>query len=168
MATASPKAGLRPLLPSDTGLVAAIFRASVEDLTVEDYDEDQRNAWAAAAEDEAAFGQRLAGMLTLVATLDGSPAAFAALKGSDRIEMLYCFPAVARQGLGTLLVDALERLGRARGAKAMLVDASDTAKPLFEARGYRAQQRNMVPLNGEWLANTSMEKRLDPAGSPQP
>lgn len=161
MATATPKAALRPLLPSDAGMMAAIFRASIEDLTIEDYDEDQRDAWASSADDEAAFGQRLAGLLTLVATLEGSPAAFASLKGNDRIEMLYCFPAVARQGLGTLLVDALEKLGRARGATRMLVDASDTAKPFFEARGYRAQQRNTVSRNGEWLANTTLEKRFE-------
>ncbi len=154
------KAALRPYLPADVPMLAAIFRASIEDLTAEDYDEDQRNAWAAAAADEPAFGRKLANLLTLVATIDGAPCGFAALRGNDRIDMLYIYPAVAGQGIGTLLVDALEKLGQARGAKTMTVDASDTARAFFERRHYKAQSRNSVPLNGEWLANTTLEKRF--------
>ena len=168
MAKAAPQAALRPFLPADAPMLAAIFRASIEDLTTDDYDEDQRTAWAAVAEDEAAFGLKLAGLLTLVATLDGAPAGFASLKGNEKIEMIYVYPAVAGQGIGTLLVDALEKLGRARGAARLEVDASDTARGFFERRGYRPQQRNMVPLNGEWLANTTLEKRFEPAGAAKP
>ena len=162
MATASNQAALRPMLPADAPMLAAIFRASVEDLTGEDYDEDQRAAWAATAADEARFGEKLGGMLTLVATLGGAPAAFAALKGNDRIDMLYVYPAVAGQGLGTMLVDALEKLTKARGTKTLSVDASDTARSFFEKRGYKAQSRNSVPLNGEWLANTTLELKFVP------
>ena len=48
----------------------------------------------------------------------------------------------------------------ARGAKALTVDASDTAEPLFRKRGYTPKQRNTVTVNGEWLANTTMQKTL--------
>ena len=167
MPTPLHKPALRPMLPADAPMLAAIFRASVEDLTGEDYDEDQRAAWSDTGADEAAFGARLAGMLTLVATMAGAPAAFSALKGNDRIAMLYVYPAVAGQGIGTLLVDALEKLAQARGAKALSVDASDTARGFFEKRGYKAQSRNSVPVNGEWLANTTLELRL-PGASPPP
>ena len=54
---------LRPYLPSDAARCAAIFRASIEALTGDDYDDDQRRAWAATADDIAAFGARLAGGL---------------------------------------------------------------------------------------------------------
>ncbi|KAB2875941.1 MAG: GNAT family N-acetyltransferase, partial [Pseudorhodoplanes sp.] len=60
MARANPTLALRPLLPADAPLLAEIFRASIEELTAEDYSEAQREAWAAAADDAAAFGARLA------------------------------------------------------------------------------------------------------------
>jgi putative acetyltransferase len=69
-------------------------------------------------------------------------------------------PSVARQGIATLLLDALEKLAAARGAKRLTVDASDTARDFFDKRGYKPQRRNSVPLGGEWLANTTMEKAL--------
>src|SRR5918997_6601215 len=68
----SQKPALRPFLPADTPVLAAIFQASVEELTREDYSEAQQAAWAGQADDEAAFGARLAGALTLVATIAGA------------------------------------------------------------------------------------------------
>jgi putative acetyltransferase len=154
---------LRPFLPSDTPVLAAIFRESIEDLTGEDYSPAQQAAWAAFANDERAFGARLAQHLTLVAVMAGAPVGFAALKEPDHVEMLYVHPAVTGQGVAKLLYDALEKLARARGAKRLTVDASDTASGFFERRGFTGQHRNTVMRGDEWLGNTRMEKHLAPA-----
>ena len=50
---------MRPMLPADAPLLAVIFRASVEELGPEDYSPAQVEAWAAAADDEAAFAAAL-------------------------------------------------------------------------------------------------------------
>jgi putative acetyltransferase len=154
---------LRPFLPADAPALAAIFREAIEDLTGEDYSVAQQAAWAALADDERAFGARLAQHLTLVATMAGAPVGFAALKEPDHIEMLYVHPAVAGQGTAKLLYDALEKLARARGAKRLTVDASDTARGFFEKRGFTGRHRNTVIRGDEWLGNTHMEKRLGEA-----
>ena len=160
MGQALPKPGLRPYLPADLPMLAAIFVASIEELTGDDYSEAQQEAWAAAVEDEEAFGQKLAGQLTLIATIQSAPVGFASLRGADHIDMLYVHPSAAGQGVASMLVEALEKLAGARGAKHLAVDASDTAEPFFGKRGYIAMQRNTVTLNGEWLANTTMQKVL--------
>ncbi len=155
---------LRPCLPADAERCAAIFRASVEGLAIEDYSADQCAAWAARADDPD-FPKRLAGALTLMALFDGEPAGFASLKGADTIDMLYVDPDFARRGVATALLDALARLAAARGAKTLTSDVSDTARPLFERHGFQAQRRSIVQLDDEWLANTTMTKRLAPAGA---
>jgi putative acetyltransferase len=165
MAQALPKPALRPYLAADAPMLAAIFSASVQELTGDDYNEAQQEAWAAVAEDEE-FGRRLAADLTLIATLQDSPVGFASLRDKDHIRMLYVHPSVAGQGVASMLVDALEKLAGARGAKSLKVDASDTAQGFFARRGYVARQRNSVTVNGEWLANTTMQKTL--AGGDQP
>src|SRR5229473_2112269 len=160
MGQALPKPGLRPFLAADTPVLAAIFVASVEELTGDDYNEAQRGAWASVAEDEEQFGKRLASELTLIATLQNSPVGFASLKGKDHIDMLYVHPGAAGQGVASVLCDALEKLAGSRGAKALTVDASDNAQEFFLKRGYVGKQRNTVTVNGEWLANTTMQKTL--------
>ncbi len=160
MARAHPTLALRPFLAADAPLLAEVFRASIAELTGEDYNQAQQEAWAAAADDEHAFGAKLAGQLTLVATMDGSAVGFASLEGADKIEMLYVHPAIAGQGVGAMLCDALEKLATSRGALKMTVDASDSACGFFERRGYLARQRNTISRHDNWLANTTMEKKF--------
>ena len=159
-ATAHPIVALRPFLPADVPILAEIFRASIDELTADDYSAAQRAAWASAAEDEDEFGARLQGQLTLLGTIEGSPVAFASLKGKDVIDMLYVHPAAVGQGVGTMLVGALEKLAAARGASRLTADVSDSAQDFFKRRGFVAQTRNSVPRGDEWLANTTMEKKL--------
>jgi putative acetyltransferase len=169
MGQSLPKPALRPFLAADTPVLAAIFVASIQELTGDDYGESQQEAWAAAADDEEQFGQKLAGELTLIATLQNSPVGFASLRGADHIDMLYVHPSVVGQGVGAMLCDALEKLAGARGAKTLTADVSDNAQAFFSKRGYIAKQRNTVTMNGEWLANTTMQKTLAEAapGAPQ-
>ena len=160
-----PKPALRPFLPADTAVLAAIFAAAVEELTGDDYSEAQQEAWAAVAEDEDAFGRKLASELTLIATLQSAPVGFASLKGKDHIDMLYVHPGAAGQGVASMLLDAMEKLAGSRGAENLTVDASDNAQTFFAKRGYVAKQRNSVTVNGEWLANTTMQKTLSNGGN---
>jgi putative acetyltransferase len=149
---------LRPFLPADSKRCIDIFRASIQQLASEDYDEDQRKAWSAKADDAAAFAERLSESLTLIATLDGASVGFASLKGVAVIDMLYVDPAFARRGVGSALIDALIRIAQARGAEKLDADASDSARPLFERHGFVARRRNLVAVGDQWLGNTTMTR----------
>ncbi len=162
MARSAKPPGLRPFLPADVATLAALFRASIETLAADDYDDGQRDAWASAVNDGAAFGARLAAELTIVALVDGDIAGFASLRDNTHFDMLYVRPDLARRGVGSALADAIEKLAGARGTKALSVDASDAARDFFAARGYTAQSRNTVEVAGQWLGNTTMTKQLAP------
>jgi putative acetyltransferase len=167
-ASAFPKPTLRPYLATDLPLLTEIRFAAIEELTVDDYDEAQRRAWAAADDDEA-FAQTLEKGLTLIALIGGGPVGFISLQEGGLIDQLYVHPAVARTGVASALVDAIEKLAAARGTAALVTNASDTAKPLFDARGYQAVNRNTIEIDGVWLGNTRMTKTLPPKpGRSQP
>ena len=159
------KASLRPYLPADAPLLAAIFQESIEVLAEDDYSPDQRAAWAAIADDVAKFAKRLAGGLTIVVLADGRPVGFASLAGADKLDLLHVHPDYAGHGLGGMLADALEKLAGARGAAQIIADASDNAVIFFEKRGYVAQSRNTIMTGDEWLANTTMRKALAANGN---
>ncbi len=156
---------LRPFLPGDTMALRELFAQSIEELTQDDYNEEQRIAWASAAEDAEEFQKRLAAMLTIVVQLDGEYLGFASLKDNKIIDMLFVHPYYAGEGVGTALVAALEKIAAARNAETISADASETAQGFFEKRGYGAMQRNSVPRDEQWLSNTTMTKRLKPAAS---
>jgi len=159
-ASAVPKPSLRPYLASDFPLLSEIRFAAIEELTAEDYDEAQRRAWASAADDDAEFARSLEKGLTLVALIGGGPVGFISLQDGGLIDQLYVHPAVARTGVASALADAIEKLAAARGVATLVTEASDTAKPLFEKRGFAAERRNTIEIEGEYLGNTRMTKAL--------
>ena len=161
-ASASPKLAMRPYLPADAAVLAEIFRLSIEELTGDDYNEDQQRAWASLAADEEEFAAKLGKQLVLIAMIGGEPVGFAALEGTDHLDLLYVHPAIAGHGAGSMLCDAIEKLAAARGAQKLIADVSDTAQEFFKKRGYEAQRRNTVERDGEWIANTTMHKKLAP------
>jgi len=113
-------------------LLAEIFRASIEELTMDDYSPAQQEVWAAVADDEEAFGTKLAGELTLVCTLNGSPIGFGALADTQPYRhALTCTR--PRQGRGChYALCALEKPRRpARGAKELTVDLPRYGRALF-------------------------------------
>lgn len=159
---------LRPFLPADADALRDLFAQSIEELTQESYEEDQRLAWIETAEDDDKFARRLAAGLTLVVGAPGDYKGFATLKDGTHLDMLFVHPYAARQGVATTLVDALERIAAARGAKAITVDASDTALVFFDSRGYTPVRRNTVALGDAWLSNTTMSKQLAPLAPTPP
>ncbi len=163
MTTAVP---LRPFLPADAMALRELYAASIEELTQDDYDEDQRAAWASLAEDGADFARRLGAMTTLVVEIEGEHAGFASLKDNKHLEMLYVHPYYAGQGIGAALADAMERIAAGRGVTEITVDASDTAEEFFLGRSYVGVRRNTIPVDDVWLANTTMKKELKPGGAP--
>lgn len=166
--TNRPTHPLRPFMPADTMALRELFAVAIEELTQEDYDEEQRAAWASAAADAQAFAKRLGSMVTLVVQIDGDYAGFASLKDNKVLEMLFVHPYHVGEGVGTALCDALERIAAARGATEISVDASETAAPFFEDRGYVAVRRNSVPVDDLWLTNTTMTKKLTSIGTGRP
>ena len=159
-ARAQAKFALRPFLPQDAPLLAEIFRASIEELTEDDYNPAQQEAWAAEADDLEAFAQWLGKHLALIATLEGSPIGFITLDSPTAIGLFFVHPAAAGQGAGAMLYDAVERIAGSRGASHLSVDASDSAREFFARRGFSAEQRNSVSVGNEWLSNTTMKKKL--------
>ena len=84
-------------------MLAAIFRRRHRGTDRRRLQRSAAGGLGRAADDEEQFGKRLAGELTLVATLQSSPVGFASLKGADHIDMLYVHPSAVGQGVATML-----------------------------------------------------------------
>lgn len=156
----------RPYLPKDAEATAELFVASIMELGPEEYSADQCAAWASAAEDVAAFGEKLGGMLTILAEAKGELVGFASLKDNKQLEMLYVAPEHAGNGIGKALLGVMELLARQRGADALTADASEVAREFFVRFGYEMQARNTVMRADEWLVNTTMKKSLKAESHP--
>jgi GNAT superfamily N-acetyltransferase len=86
-------------------------------------------------------------------------------RDAAKIRAFFVHPVWARQGVGTLILDACESAARAAGFSRFEMGATLTGVKLFGVKGYAPVKRMDVPLdNGEVLPIVQMEKR-DPSGN---
>lgn len=74
----------------------------------------------------------------LVAVLDGAVVGFASLEGGDLCQ-LHVDPARHRQGIGTALFRAAERIARDAGEVELRVRTTPTSVPFYEAMGMHVE-----------------------------
>jgi putative acetyltransferase len=155
---------LRSLRHADIPAVIEIFRAAVRLTARRDYTHEQVVAWAPDEIDVAAWAKRYDTRQAWVAEASSEIAGFIELEGESHLDMLYVHPAHQRGGMASALLRQLESAARERGAQRLHAEASITARPFFERRGFLLIAEQTVALRGQRFVNFRMEKPLvDPA-----
>ncbi|HTX74588.1 MAG TPA: GNAT family N-acetyltransferase [Terracidiphilus sp.] len=81
-----------------------------------------------------------------------------------KVRAIFVHPDFARQGLGSLILKAVEDAARAAGFRRYEMGSTLTGVPLYSLRGYVEVERISVPLaNGEVLPVVRMAKSCEPA-----
>lgn len=153
---------LRHFQPADGPALAALFRASVLSLAAADYSPEQIRAWADAIEPQS-FAERCVrkDKTTWVAELAGRIAGFSDLEPGGHIDMLYVHPDCRRRGVARALLRHIEAIARTAAMPRLYAEASITARPAFEAEGFRCLSAQTVTVRGQAMINYRMEKLLE-------
>lgn len=93
-------------------------------------------------------------------TPGGTAVGFAGLTGTGHIDMLFVAPAHGRRGIATALLRRLSEIAGAQGADELTADVSLTARPFFEANGFRVLAEQHPVRNGVRLVNHRMVREL--------
>jgi putative acetyltransferase len=99
---------------------------------------------------------------TWVAVVDRAIAGFSDLECTGHIDILFVHPRYQRMGVANALLDRVEREALAQNLVFINTDASITARPFFEARGFEIVRIQGVEVRGARLNNFRMQKRLVP------
>ena len=152
---------VRPFMPSDAEALAALFHASVREAGVRDYSVQQVAAWSPSPPDPQDYLRRAGGRTILVAIDDdGQAVGYGDLEPDGNIDHLYCRPDSIGTGVGSAIYAALEASARDAGIAMVFVEASESARRLFERRGFSVDGRNDFTINGVAIHNYRMSKRI--------
>lgn len=152
---------LRPYAPSDLDAIIEVFMSSVRKVAARDYTADQLAAWAPDAIDRERWARRRENRETWVATVDDAVAGFTDLEPDGHLDMLFVDADHQGMGLAARLVAAVEASACARGLLRIFTEASLTARPFFERRGFVVLAAQEIALGDQVLCNFRMEKRLE-------
>lgn len=174
---------LRPATPDDIPAIASLIRDSVRELQAPDYTPPQREG--ALATVFTVDSQLIADRTYFLAlAADGSlagcggwsyrkilfggdghlersePALLDPAVDAAKIRAIFVSPKFARQGVGTLLLEAAENAALAAGFRRFEMGSTLTGVPLYTLKGYREQERISVPVGGgESIEVVRMVKR---------
>jgi putative acetyltransferase len=153
---------LRPFRESDAEDMAAVYERAVRDIGARDYSAEQVAAWVGQGPRAERFREKIMdGRRGWVAVDDaGRVMGFVDLEADGHIDFLYVDPDAAGQGVATRMLDELERVARSTGIKRLYVEASESARRVFERRGYTVTARRDFEISDVAIHNYAMERWL--------
>jgi putative acetyltransferase len=151
---------VRPYESGEASVLITLFRETVHTVAARDYGAEELAAWAPDDLDPTAWDERLARHPSFVAVDAERVVGFAELAASGHVHMLYVAKDRQREGIANALMDRLEGEARRRQVPRLTTDASRTARPFFEARGFDLVRAQFVTRAGVRIENFRMEKLL--------
>lgn len=151
---------IRAFVPRDTQAVMNLFRETIHHVNIQHYNAEQIAAWAPAVMDYDLWLGSLVAHHTAIADEDGVIVGFTDWEDNGHLDRFYVHKDRQGVGVGKLLLEAVENDARLQGATRFFTEASITARPFFERRGYRMLAEQQVALRGQVFTNYRMEKLL--------
>ncbi len=136
-----------------------LFYDTVHTVNARDYRKDQLNSWAPVRTDKRFWEQRLKKNVCKVAFISDIMVGFTELE-DEHVETMYVHKDFQRRKVAANLIDELLQIAHERNYSVLTTEASLTAKPFFEAFGFRVTRVKKKLFNGKDFTNFKMTKDL--------
>jgi putative acetyltransferase len=150
---------VRAYRAEDLDDLIAVFTGSVRIVARRDYSEAQVMAWAPDQPDRQRWAERCGSRPTWVAEIEGVIVGFSDLEPDGYLDRMYVHHAYQGRGVASALLDRVQAAAKAQGLDRLFTEASITARPFFERRGFVVLAPQTVEVRGQRFTNFRMEKQ---------
>ena len=147
---------LREYRSSDCERLAILFYQTVHSVNAKDYTKEQLDAWATGRIDLRKWDESFLAHNTVVAVEEKKIVGFGDMDSSGCLDRLFVHKDYQGKGIASAICDKLEQ----SVCGTVFTNASVTARPFFERRGYRVVREQEVVREGVSLINYVMEKTV--------
>lgn len=151
---------IRKYCKSDTETIAQLFHDTIHFVNSVHYNPVQLAAWAPDQPDVRKWTEKLEQSITYVANYGAKIVGFGNFTEDGVLDCLYSHFEHQGQGVGSRLLDFIETEAKSRGIEKLTTEASITARPFFEKRGFVVVREQEIECRGETLLNFLMQKEL--------
>lgn len=151
---------IREYRPEYCEMIANLFYETIHSVNSKDYTEIQLNAWASRDFDLVKWNNRLSNNYSVIVEKNNIIIGFGDVDCKGYFDHLFTHKDYQGIGVATLISDSIENYTYQNGIHIITTDASITAKPFFEKRGYIVQKNQIVEKRGQLLKNFKMQKLL--------
>ncbi len=151
---------VRKYKKGDEKAIWQIKHDTIRKVNINDYSEQQVQAWAPDIYDEERWTKRINEMNPFVAEIDGIIVGYANIQSDGYVDHFFCHFEYQGQGVGKSLMQSILDKAQAEGINRLYSHGSITAKPFFEHFGFIAVKKQNVQIRGQILTNFVMENNL--------
>lgn len=145
----------------DTEEIVSLFYETIHSVNVKDYSQIELDVWAPKKESKInSWKVSLSQNISFVAKVHHKIVGFSDLTYQGHLDRLYVHKDYQGKGIATALVDKLESEAKKLKLLEIDTDASITAKPFFEHKGYKIVCSQTVERKGVKLTNFKMVKKI--------
>jgi putative acetyltransferase len=149
---------IRPYRSTDLDAVIDIFTRAIREVASKDYDSARIDARSHVDREE--WAPHRLSRPAWIAEIGNSPAGFTDLEPDGHLDMMFVHPDFQGQGVATALLGQVEAAAHSLGLAKIFTEASITARPFFERRGFQLIERQSVERDGQLLTSFRMKKTL--------
>ncbi|MBD5586461.1 GNAT family N-acetyltransferase [Clostridium botulinum] len=140
--------------------IVELFYNTVHSINSRDYNSAQLDVWAPKEIDIVSWDKSFSQHCSIVAEESDVIIGFGDLDATGYFDRLYVHKDYQGIGVATTIANELERYAQENHISIVTTNASITAKPFFEKRGYEVIKEQFVERNGQFLKNFIMKKVL--------
>lgn len=149
---------VRNYVEADAKALWDIHFATIRNINIRDYSQQQVEAWAPVREDLTLWKKRMLELSPFVAETDGVIVGYTDLQPDGLIDHFFCHHEYQGQGVGKALMTHVFDVGHSAGIQRFYSEVSITARPFYEHFGFKVVQAQEVEVRGQKLTNFVMEK----------
>ncbi|MDB5555681.1 MAG: yafP [Rhizobium sp.] len=151
--------GLRRYVTTDLDGVIEVFQRAIREVACRDYDPAQVAAWSEVDRDD--WEPWRLTRPTWVAVRDEKIIGFSDLEVDGHLDMMFVHPEHQGIGVASMLLVTVEEAAWQQRLFRIFTEASITARPFFEKRGFIVDSQQQVTKDGETLTSFRMSKIPD-------
>ncbi|WP_414468261.1 GNAT family N-acetyltransferase [Methanobacterium sp. ACI-7] len=136
-----------------------LFYETIQTVNKEDYDQKQLNIWAPEEIDISKWKKRISKNYIFTACDNSKIIGFGELSPNSCIDMLYVHKDYVGQEIGKKLLNMIVRKAIELNMNEIFTEASITARPFFEAQGFKVIKKEIKTLNDVEFINFLMKKK---------
>lgn len=156
---------IRIATSADVSPLADLFIDSVEKIGPQHYNALQIEAWSALAKDPPAFRQFILEPMTYLIEDDSGIVGFGGLADEGHLVSLYVRGDRCRQGIGTILLEALLEHARRQQIDRLYAEANEFSRPLLARAGFRQHGTEVIERGEACFTRYLMQRDSDSKAS---
>ena len=142
----------------DLNEILELFKNTIQISCAKDYHETQISVWISSIENKKRWIEKIKQQYFIVIKKQHKIVGFGSLE-KDYIDFLYVHHNFLRQGIASLIYQSLKTESKRLGFTSLLTQASKTAVPFFESKGFKTLKENKIIRKGVEITNFEMTQK---------